>query len=821
MPRFNLTDSVPFGSPSIAPTPEEASPLPTSVRLSCSSPGGRAVHSLSATSSGAYYIETRSLPLIEMIERNDIDQGERGPPIIRTRLPEKITSALSRYPAIELLCVGVESSINESKESFSTLPSLCLYTQKDVFLIDIKYEATAATEAEGIVSNIIEPYEEYLLGNTTSKIIRIRQAPQQFNGYTTICPVGAVSMLTQNLSTGQYCLCIYHGSIRSTSLTFHHLQMENLAELNERISDFCFCKSKELPLLSSLTVAFLKKSGEVYFATPIVFHGTVVPSQTVKRSLDFLESSLKESDSNTAASRQLRAAKQFFIDAFPMNGTTGFVTIGQDGSSTSSRVLHWPVQMQGPVLLPPLLEESSNKDYHDDYQMLESAESIEPFTTEGDLVGFCIGHLAKMVDFAVVSPSAFVPRFEFELSNDAYELDQDLSMGHIVNRVELGSSNSREEDSIPKAIKLLTDPMLDDVIHYVTPSQICSISTNTCKIASNKIRENNSTYLIGQVGVGTNIVSPIPRTKTSAWKCLDVSFFQDRQISIVGAVISDDVELGHTLVVRYSNGKITATNLTETRTMCELDNFSSPEQTLAIQNSLTTGTAEATDVDQTEALSDIVKPLMKSVIDGIGALAQVGGTSTSQDELSPDILAGFVGIESKCKKDIYLPLLTMNEHVTARKVEFGAMNVRRKEQFEVLKELINILREKQDIIKEKTEILLENSKSLADRSTSVLRSSKDLFPTITQAEYDYFQELKRLDDKTKIWKSQVEILSRRILSLNDSSVGVNGELSNLEPNELQSAGKILNASSFILKACNTKIELAGENLEGLASTVGI
>ena len=846
MPRFIVpSDSMPFGSPSIAPPPEVASAAPSSVRLSCSSPGGRAVHSLSSTSSGAYYIETHSLPLAGTAETNHQNHVEKSPSIIRTRLPEKLCSALSRYPAIELLCVDVQSfpttneRTNKYEKTLAQLPSLCLYTKKDVFLLDINYEVTVAAEVEGVVSNISEPYEEFLIGNAAINILRIRQAPQKFNGYATLCPVGAMSMLTQNPSTSEYCLCIYHGnggrspsstvSTKSMSLTSHYFRMEDLADPNERIADFCFCQSIELPLLSSLTVAFLKVSGEVLFATPILFHGTIVPSQTVTKTLDFLDSSLDELDPDTATWRQFRIAKQFLIDAFPSNGRTNFVTVGQITAANSgtrskplSEVFHWPVQIQGPILY--------GDNNNDDYPAMMSAESIEPFATEGDLVGLSIGHLATMVDFAVVSPSSFVPRFKFESSNDAYDLDQGLTIGHIVNRVDLGSSNSTGEGtSIAKSIKLIPDPMMDDVVHYMTPNQIISISTNTTRIASNKVRENGSTNSVGRGGE-RHIFSPPSRRsdlrpKTKAWKCLDVSFFRGGHNPIVGAVISDDVQLGHTLVARLSDGNMIAINLTETRHLCELENFSAPEQVLAIQDARTAALSNAenqalTAVDQTEALSDTIQPLMQDVLKGLGALAQVGGTATSQEDVSPDVLAGFIGIESKCKKEIFLPLLTMNEHVNARKAEFKAENVRRKQQLGALKEMIACLREKQNIIKEKTEIMLQNSKSLADRSTSVLQSSKDLFPTITQAEYDYFQELKRLDDKTKSWESNVQILSRKISSLNDSTVVTNSDPMTLSPQYLQNAGQLLNASGILLNKYQRSLALAGDDLDGLASVTG-
>jgi hypothetical protein len=119
MPR--LVPSTPsFASPSreLAPYGGGSSPdTSTSVRLCCSGPNGRAVHSLALRKSAAY-IETHSLPLLGTVEigNNDVYDGAI-PAVVRTRLPERVRNALERYPPLELLCVDVDSpeaSVNKT-----------------------------------------------------------------------------------------------------------------------------------------------------------------------------------------------------------------------------------------------------------------------------------------------------------------------------------------------------------------------------------------------------------------------------------------------------------------------------------------------------------------------------------------------------------------------------------------------------------------------------------------------------------------------------------------------------------------------------------
>ena len=842
-----------------APTGISSSSSSSSVRLSCSSPGGRAVHSLSMTtsaSSSVWCIETHSLPLVGTVDNdytgsNNEHDDEKSPSIIRTILPGKVCSALSRYPPIELLCVGVLSpspsnpasaggatpeysssrnNRNEREAGRHLLPSLCVYTKKDVFLLDISYDATGAAEVEGVVY-VQEPYEDILMGNATVNILRIRQAPQKFNGYTTLCPARAMAMLTQYPSTSEYCLCLYHGSVgRSSSSssstitmstkepTSHYFHMEDLSDPNEQMIDFCFCQSNGLSLLSSLTVAFLKASGEVLFATPIVFHGTVVPSQTVTKTLEFIDGSLKELDQSSAKWKQFCAAKRFLIDAFPNTGRENFVTVENNTTANNKPIeaLNWTVKLQGPILLPPQFDNDGSE-----YSSFMPAGSIEPFGEAGELVGLAIGYLDEKVDFAVISPSSFIPRFAYESEEDSYELDNNLTIGHTVNHVDFSGSSGINN---VKDIKLIYDPMMDNVVHYLTPNQIISISTNTVKIASNKVRNHGSTNLMGR-----GVFSPPSRrsdlrAKTIAWNCLDATSFQIKQNPIVGAVISGDVQLGHIMVVRFSNGNMVAINLTETRHLREMENFAGPEQVLAIQDGQTNSISEAeqlvlSSLNETQALTDIVQPLIQDVIEGIGALAQVGGSATAQADVTPDVLAAVIGIQSKCKKGIFIPLMEMKEHVTARREELKEINKTQMLQLKVLKETIANLRQKQLSIKEKTEIMIDNSKSLADRSASALQSSKDLLPTITQAEYDYFQELKRLDEKTQMWKSEVDRLSLNVSSINHSSAATPGTFS-LSPDDLQNPRQLLTASGMILENYKTDFASAEENVDRLAAVAG-
>ena len=149
-------------------------------------------------------------------------------------------------------------------------------------------------------------------------------------------------------------------------------------------------------------------------------------------------------------------------------------------------------------------------------------------------------------------------------------------------------------------------------------------------------------------------------------------------------------------------------------------------------------------------------------------MGKVVGTSTPTSKVTPDLLAAAVEVKERCDREVLLPMLEMNEHIRGRKKELAIMFENMVGKLKVLRETVHKLNKKTHVLQEKAETVQSNAKSLAQRSASVLQSSNDLLPTITQSEYNYFQELKRLDTKTKVWNEELNKQRSRVLALQES-----------------------------------------------------
>jgi Nuclear pore component len=307
--------------------------------------------------------------------------------------------------------------------------------------------------------------------------------------------------------------------------------------------------------------------------------------------------------------------------------------------------------------------------------------------------------------------------------------------------------------------------------------------------------------------------------------CLDVAFFDDVEDPVVGAVISGDVQLGHVLVSRLASGQMVAINLTETRHLREMESLTNdpPPQLLAMEDGSVAdiGRQLTQSLQDTEPLSDIVQPLIQKVYQGISRMAQLGGSSTPPGEITPNILAGAVAIQNQCDREVLLPLLEMNEYVSSRRAELAEMYRNQLQQLKSLQAMVSKLQERSRSIEEKSKIVKSNAHVLAKRGASVLQSTTDLLPSITEAEYSHFQLLKRLDSKSREWQNEVERLQIKVLTLRDlyESGATAGPL-HIPEMELANLRAVLRASGTLIHNHSRKLDSAEGRIADVARAVG-
>jgi SMC interacting uncharacterized protein involved in chromosome segregation len=182
----------------------------------------------------------------------------------------------------------------------------------------------------------------------------------------------------------------------------------------------------------------------------------------------------------------------------------------------------------------------------------------------------------------------------------------------------------------------------------------------------------------------------------------------------------------------------------------------------------TTPPKELQFLQDTPALVDVAKPLMAKALQGLRAMGKIVGSATPVDKITPDLLAAAAQIKEQTDKEVMLPIIELHEHVRARKKDIVVMFNNQMAQLKSVREMLAELQEGEASIAEKLEIINENALSMAARSASVLQAAHVLQPTITQAEYDYFQELERLHLRAAQWQEQLNHLKASASTLTDS-----------------------------------------------------
>jgi len=749
-------------------------------RLVTLSPDGQTLHALSLSSErgGGYCcIETCRLPFTE-------DDG-MGKQRTITELPDYVKEALTIDAPVELVCVEGESrkSINMKTREHQ----LCLYTRKGVYLVKfavpIRKEESSASSSfqqpsppQGKIMAVTEPLERHLeFAISQTRILRIRPAPR--NG-ATLTPPGSFAVLTENKETCEYTLLLHHadGSI-TTPL---QVGMEEAVAEEERLVDFCFAHSSSggggLGLFPALSVLLLTASGDVLAASPVVLDRTVVPRPCLDEARDYLQEQTALLNRGTAKWRQCRVALQFLADAFVGSENRNSFATAQILNMGEQSATSWPLKLQGPILFRSSVDPGP------------PAVTIETFGSSNVAAGIAIGKQRGCIDFAMLAPTGLLPRFTYESRNDAYDLDDALfELGALVERVDLGSSNE-------SGGQLVRDPIVGSLLHYATPSQVFTVSTNAMNIASRKLKGGDQTE---------------ESVSTTAWICLNSSD------PIQGIVVPDDPTLGHELIALLQSGKSVTVDITESKYLHE---FESRFQFPRIEKSLTTTTMTSM---STVPFYSEVQPLVEKINIGLSSMGRIVGSETSYKDITPDTLAVALRVKKRCDDQVVLPVLELKKLIAQRRQSLAMTLQNQQKQLKTVLQSVQDLKTGLSTIGEKMERAEANASQLSERSVAILQASRDLLPTITQAEYDYFQDMKRLNLKVTQLEKEAQRMCDSTRTRCEGLTEATGTINGMGPESVKKANVLLKDEANTLQAIRGRLDKTEERTAALAQQNGI
>jgi hypothetical protein len=730
-----------------------------------------------------YVIEARHLPLasdlqLELRYPNRVAK-ENYPKSAQTELPTEIQDILEIDTPIELLSVGGElrRTKSDNDEELQKLSSLILYTRKSVFMINISYQMTENDVIYGQVVSFEEPLDRYLHGTMEMSIIRIRKAPQCSAGFAVVSPSLSFAALIENIDTGEYSLLLRHvcGSITSP-LNF---SIEETVE-DKRMTDFSFVQSlDELSLFSSMSVLLLKGSGDVFSASPIIFDGSIVSKNILADCRNYLNDKMDSLiDRNSAEWRHAKAASQFLIDVFQQSDMKSQFCTAQVLNQPDRSAAMWPTKLQGPIL------------FHSEIDPGPPSVEIDNFGSSECFIGIVIAKVAGKVDYACLSPTSLLPRFAFESRNDGFELDDALiGQASVVERIDFCPEDYHNGAELSSCC-VIRDPIVNNLIHYATPSAVFTVSTNVMRIINHQIQD-----------------LPVDPKRTTAWISLNSAEV------ISGIAVPYDAIYGHNLYVAFSKKDVAVVDVAESVFLHEFDAlFHQPtENNLLLQ--LENGNA----ANATAPLFSDLQPLVEKIQLGLSNMGRFVGSDTSYIDIAPDTLAVAVRTKERCDSEIVMPLLELRKVVEKHRATIMATLAEQELQLQKAKGTIKILQERMNTIGLRLETAKSNAVLLSERALAALRTTQTLLPTITQAEYDFFQMLKRMNVKCIQLESYVRKLNDLVASRCETidEFTIMESLKHMENNSVEQTNSLLLYEDKKLKAIQSRLTKTENLIHGI------
>mmetsp|Transcript_11338 Transcript_11338/g.16652 ORF Transcript_11338/g.16652 Transcript_11338/m.16652 type:complete len:798 (+) Transcript_11338:108-2501(+) len=779
MPRFGILDDDDAGF--LHSVREGNTTDAKSSMLSCVSPDARSVHLIHNNS-----IETHSLPLKGTFEEEDIQVSsneERSRAIIRTSLPFKVDEDW-----VELVCVeGERMPQREYKDGclWTVLPLLCLYSRKSIHLLKLGYPSDNNSPNDDVIEAFVmeytQPFQRPLMEyGEDATVVRVRSAPFRRLGFATSCPSGSMAALISSRGgSNGCCLCLYHGESKEITQPLEDFSPqygEVLEEEPHGFVDFSFGQSNTYSLLATLSVHLLKSNGEVWGASPILFDGSMIPTAEYYESCDVLGEIYDDPSSGEDKQRQCHAAEFFCQEAFvamhPQGNVESSHRVSRLHGGDTNRSTLWPVQLQGPLFT--VKHENS------------MATCIEPFFCR-NLVGMALAS-TKGLDFCILGPTALLPRFTYE--EKALELNAAIeTLCWVVEHVSL-------EGSTTKTCRLVRDPVSDIMLHCITDRGVMTVTTYA-------LREASAQIMKAPASSGGSV-------PTRAWMGVELSKQSD--VCVSGALVSGDAHLGHVLIVFLSSGQLTAVNLTEARVRYESKQLVQQEGS----NKNTSSDTALQNMEATTAFHEELETSCGTIESGLLGMSKISGSSTDVKNIDAGLLATALKIKQDCEENVVVPLKLLKKKQTIRLSEMKKIIIGQMKQLKGVQQSLQECKDRLKNNKSQMKVIEERSKLLAVRSDSVLQASKDLKPSLTEADLKYFQSLRTTKARCDRWENDVENLRQQTKDYNHVPSPIN-----FTPKESRDVQNLLAQQDEIITKNVRRVERTQAILRDLINKTGL
>lgn len=289
--------------------------------------------------------------------------------------------------------------------------------------------------------------------------------------------------------------------------------------------------------------------------------------------------------------------------------------------------------------------------------------------------------------------------------------------------------------------------------------------------------------------------------------------------------MSGDVHLGHILLARLTDGSMEVVNITAAQCLHETS-----EQMKAKAESIIDSAGEDDDealkiLRSVRPLHELLQPPIDRICDSLSKMGKIVGGATLPRDAGPENLAVFLETRRSCEANVLAPMEEASEILVARRELLGEMRDHQAAELARLSALLDGFRRKHESNLARASELESEASILAKRSSAVLTATRDLRPRITDAEAEYFKDLRRQETSCNKWEGAVDRVEKEASVACDAMSAAaieSGEarcLVDLPPRKVEVCHKLLRGEAEMLKRMERKVEESSVTVERLAETI--
>jgi len=163
-----------------------------------------------------------------------------------------------------------------------------------------------------------------------------------------------------------------------------------------------------------------------------------------------------------------------------------------------------------------------------------------------------------------------------------------------------------------------------------------------------------------------------------------------------------------------------------------------------------------------------IAPLLRNIQVSFSSTGKMTGSKTHPKDVGPTDAAFVLETTQKLQKDIVEPLHELHDKTESHKKALFVLYQSQKKKLETLKSMMEKVKQNHEKSLSKFKAINKNASDLKIRSASILEASRSTNPKISQAEYDYFTQLKRWELQTNKWGDRLESIQNKVKTMQEN-----------------------------------------------------